>query len=49
MTGGAGRLIGVLWASWSCRSLSTGLNMLLIYVSDGPFLRDFVWGFILLR
>lgn len=48
VTGGAGRLIGVLWAIVVLQTLSTGLNMLLIYVSDGPFLRDFVWGFILL-
>ncbi len=48
VTGGAGRLIGVLWAVVVLQTLSTGLNMLLIYVSDGPFLRDFVWGFILL-
>nr|WP_245355671.1 ATP-binding cassette domain-containing protein [Rhizobium leguminosarum] len=28
--------------------LSTGFNMLLLYVSDGNFFRDFVWGFLLL-
>ena len=48
VAGGAGRLIGVLLALLILQSLSTGLDMLLLFVSDGTFFRDFVWGFILL-
>ena len=46
--GGAGRLIGVLWAVVILQLLSTGFNMLLLHVSDGTFFRDFVWGLLLL-
>lgn len=48
VSGGAGRLIGVLWALTILQLLSTGFGMLLLFVSDGAFLRDFVWGFLLL-
>lgn len=48
VTGGSGRLIGVLWALVILQLLSTGFNMLLLYVSDGNFFRDFAWGFLLL-
>ncbi len=48
VAGGAGRLIGVLWALVILQALSTGFNMLLLFVSDGTFFRDFIWGFILL-
>jgi simple sugar transport system permease protein len=48
VAGGAGKLIGVLWAVLILQLLSTGFNMLLLYVSDGNFFRDFVWGFLLL-
>jgi simple sugar transport system permease protein len=48
VNGGSGRLIGVLWALIILQLLSTGFNMLLLFVSDGNFLRDFAWGFLLL-
>lgn len=48
VTGGSGRLIGVLWALVILQLLSTGFNMLLLFVSDGNFFRDFAWGFLLL-
>jgi simple sugar transport system permease protein len=48
VTGGAGRLVGVLWALVILQLLSTGFNMLLLFVSDGNFFRDFAWGFLLL-
>ena len=48
VNGGSGRLIGVLWALAILQLLSTGFNMLLLFVSDGNFFRDFAWGFLLL-
>lgn len=48
VAGGSGKLIGVLWAVVILQLLSTGFNMLLLYVSDGNFFRDFVWGFLML-
>lgn len=48
VTGGAGKLWGVLWALVILQLLSTGFNMLLLNVSDGNFFRDFVWGLLLL-
>jgi ribose/xylose/arabinose/galactoside ABC-type transport system permease subunit len=48
VVGGAGKLLGVLWAVLILQLLSTGFNMLLLDVSDGSFFRDFVWGFLLL-
>lgn len=48
VNGGSGRLIGVLWALVILQLLSTGFNMLLLFVSDGNFFRDFAWGFLLL-
>jgi len=34
--------------SFKRRLLSTGFNMLLLFVSDGNFFRDFAWGLLLL-
>lgn len=48
VTGGAGKMLGVLWALVILQLLSTGFNMLLLNVSDGNFFRDFVWGLLLL-
>ncbi len=48
VNGGSGRLVGVLWALVILQLLSTGFNMLLLFVSDGNFFRDFAWGFLLL-
>jgi simple sugar transport system permease protein len=48
VVGGAGKLLGVLWALIILQSLSTGFNMLLLSVSGGNFFRDFVWGLLLL-
>ncbi len=48
VTGGAGRLVGVLWALVILQTLSTGLGMLLLHVPDGAFFRDFAWGLLLL-
>lgn len=48
VNGGSGRLIGVFWALVILQLLSTGFNMLLLFVSDGNFFRDFAWGFLLL-
>lgn len=48
VSGGAGKLIGVLWALVILQLLSTGFNMLLLFVPDGNFFRDFVWGLLLL-
>lgn len=48
VSGGAGRLVGVLWALVILQTLSTGLGMLLLYVPDGAFFRDFAWGLLLL-
>lgn len=48
VSGGGGRLVGVLWALVILQTLSTGFNMLLLYVPDGAFFRDFVWGMLLL-
>ncbi|MDQ1198451.1 ABC transporter permease [Agrobacterium sp. SORGH_AS 787] len=48
VAGGAGRMIGVLISLVLLQFLSTGFNMLLLFVPDGNFFRDFVWGVLLL-
>ncbi|WP_319529673.1 ABC transporter permease [uncultured Cohaesibacter sp.] len=48
VNGGAGRMIGVLLSLVLLQCLSTGFNMLLLFVPDGNFFRDFVWGMLLL-
>jgi simple sugar transport system permease protein len=48
VTGGFGRLPGVVLALATLQMLSTGLNMLLLRYSGGNFFRDFAWGLLLL-
>jgi simple sugar transport system permease protein len=48
VTGGFGRVSGIVLALASLQMLSSGLNMLLIRFSGGNFFRDFAWGFLLL-
>ena len=48
VSGGHGRLAGVVLALISLQMLSTGFNMLLSRYSGSNFFRDFAWGFLLL-
>jgi simple sugar transport system permease protein len=48
VSGGHGRLAGVVLALASLQMLSTGFNMLLSRYSGSNFFRDFAWGFLLL-
>jgi len=48
VSGGHGRLGGVVLALVSLQMLSTGFNMLLSRYSGSNFFRDFAWGFLLL-
>ena len=48
VTGGSGRVSGVVLALIALQMLSTGLNMLLVGLGDSNFFRDFAWGALLL-
>lgn len=48
VTGGSGRLTGLVLALAALQMLSTGFNMLLLRFSGSNFFRDFAWGFLLL-
>ncbi len=48
VTGGFGRLTGVVLALAALQMLSTGFNMLLLRFSGSNFFRDFAWGLLLL-
>lgn len=48
VSGGSGRIIGVILALAALQMLSTGLNMLLLRFSGSNFFRDFAWGLLLL-
>jgi simple sugar transport system permease protein len=48
VSGGSGRLSGVVLALMALQMLSTGFNMLLLRFSGSNFFRDFAWGFLLL-
>ncbi len=48
VSGGAGRLTGVVVALATLQMLSTGFNMLLLRFSGSNFFRDFAWGFLVL-
>jgi simple sugar transport system permease protein len=48
VTGGSGRVSGVIVALVLLQILSTGLNMLLVGHGDSNFFRDLAWGAVLL-
>ncbi|MFO7635664.1 MAG: ABC transporter permease [Caldilinea sp.] len=48
VTGGFGKVVGVLLALVVLQFLSTGFNMLLVSFGGSNFFRDFAWGLLLL-
>ena len=48
VSGGSGRVSGVVLALLTLQMLSTGFNMLLFRFSGSNFFRDFAWGLLLL-
>ncbi len=48
VTGGFGKVLGVLLALVTLQFLSTGFNMLLVRFGGSNFFRDFAWGLLLL-
>ncbi len=48
VTGGFGKLSGLLLGLIALQFLSTGFNMVLLSYSGSNFFRDFAWGFLLL-
>lgn len=48
VTGGSGRVSGVMMALVILQMLSTGLNMLLVGHGDANFFKSFAWGLLLL-
>lgn len=48
VTGGFGKVTGVLLALLALQFLSTGFNMLLVRFGGSNFFRDFAWGLLLL-
>lgn len=48
VTGGFGKVLGVILALVALQFLSTGFNMLLVRFGGSNFFRDFAWGLLLL-
>ncbi|MCU1585868.1 MAG: putative transporter permease protein [Microbacteriaceae bacterium] len=48
VSGGAGRVAGVILALASLQMLSTGFNMILVNNGDSNFFKNFAWGLLLL-
>jgi simple sugar transport system permease protein len=48
VTGGFGKVLGVILALVALQFLSTGFNMLLVSFGGSNFFRDFAWGLLLL-
>lgn len=48
VTGGSGRVAGVILALVTLQMLSTGFNMILIGTGDSNFFKNFAWGLLLL-
>jgi simple sugar transport system permease protein len=48
VTGGFGKLSGLVLGLVALQFLSTGFNMVLLTFSGSNFFRDFAWGFVLL-
>lgn len=48
VTGGFGKVLGVMLALVALQFLSTGFNMLLVSFGGSNFFRDFAWGLLLL-
>jgi simple sugar transport system permease protein len=48
VSGGSGRVAGVVLALVSLQMLSTGFNMILVNTGDSNFFKNFAWGVLLL-
>jgi simple sugar transport system permease protein len=48
VTGGSGRVAGVVLALLTLQMLSTGFNMILVGTGDSNFFKNFAWGLLLL-
>jgi simple sugar transport system permease protein len=48
VTGGFGKLSGVVLSLITLQFLATGFNMVLLKVTGSNFFRDFIWGLLLL-